>query len=375
MIDGKQDSSRIVTSRPHRSNGREAPKSDDVLGKPTGSAWPHRCRCAESQRPRDGGVRPDAWLRSARTQAAPKSPNGQKRAADDIAARTDPTLITMYADHRGLKGLIKGYLSGRAHRIADRRNEFGRLMVGAQVGIVGTLDCTSALVQHLRSIFHLEAADGPDCIVVTRVLFDNLRNLRDIKCDRLHVVWVEEIEERLPQVLDEIMRPEEAEDNHLRAWGMSLLRGDLLRARDLSLVPDDPLGAWGMSLLRKRSLRPAMVQTVELICGLSDDHTGQPFSSVAELAERVGVEPWKLGYLWRAEIPLRCTLERMLQWSVLLWAISHWNDAPWKNLRVKPRTLQRYSQNLAQCTLSTAARDPALLRRRFDKWLSEVAVE
>lgn len=26
MIDGKQDSSRIATSRPHRSNGREAPE-------------------------------------------------------------------------------------------------------------------------------------------------------------------------------------------------------------------------------------------------------------------------------------------------------------------------------------------------------------
>lgn len=282
----------------------------------------------------------------------------------------------MYADHQGLKELIKGYLSGRAHRIGDRRNEFGRLMVGAQIGIVGTLDCTSALVRHLKSLFHLEAAGGPTCILVTRVSFDNLRNLRDIKCDRLHVVWVEEIEERLPQVLDDIMRPEEAEhSNYLRAWGLRLLRGDLLRARDLSLVPDDPLGAWGLRLLRERSLRPVMVRTVELICGLSDDHTGRPFSSVAELAERVGVEPRKLGYLWRAEIPLRCTLERMLQWSVLLWAISHRNDAPWKNLRVKLRTLQRYSQTLAQCTLGTAARDPARVRRRFEEWLSTVTVE
>lgn len=275
-------------------------------------------------------------------------------------------MIIMYADHRGLKGLIKGYLSGMVHRIADRRNQFDRLMGGAQAGIVGTLDCTPALVRHLRSTFHLEMAGGPSCVVVTRVSFDNLKNLRDIECDRFHVVWVEEIEERLPQVLDEIMRPEEAEDNPLRTRSLGLLR-------------EDPLRTWGLSLLRERSLRPAMVRTVKLVCGLSYDHTGPPFNSVSELAKRVGVEPWQLGYLWRAEIPLRCTLKQMLQWGVFLWAVDQRDEDTWQNIAgkagVSRHTLQGYSRNLAQCTLTTAARDPALVRRRFEEWLSGVTVE
>ena len=286
----------------------------------------------------------------------------------------------MYADHRGLKGLIEGYLSGMVYRIADRRNQFGRLMGGAQAGIVGTLDCTPALVRHLKSTFHLEMAGGPACVVVTRVSFDNIRNLRDIECDRLHVVWVEEIEERLPQVLDEIMRPEEAEDNHhLRAWGMSLLRGDLLGALGLSLLPDDPLRAWGMSLLREHSLHPAMVRTVELVCGLADDHTGPPPNLVSELAKRVGVRAQKLGHLWKAEIPLRCPLKQMIRWSVLLWAVGQKGEDTWQSIArkagVNPDTLHVNCRELAQCTLATAARDPALVRRRFEEWLSGVTVE
>jgi hypothetical protein len=274
----------------------------------------------------------------------------------------NPTLIAVYADHRGLTGLIKSYLLGTVHRTTDRRKEFDRWVGDAQVGLVGTLDCTPTLVRHLKSVLRLEAAGGPSCIVVTRVSFDNLRNLREIECDRLHVVWVEEIEECLPQVLDKAMRPAGADGRP---------PGEAAR--------DDPLRTWGLSLLSEHSLRPAMVKTVRLICGLLDDHTGPPFASVAKLAKRVGVEPSKLGYLWKAEIPLRCTVRPMLHWSVLLWAIRHWNDAPWKDVAhaagVKPRTLQRYSQSLARCALRTAAADPAHVRRRFDEWLSGVTVE
>lgn len=258
-------------------------------------------------------------------------------------------MIAVYADNSGIEQLIEGHLSDRTHRTAGDRGEFGRMMGNAKIGVVGTLECSAGLVRYLRSTFRLEAAAGPTCIVVTRVSFDNLRSLRDIECDRLRVVWLEELEEKLPLMLNRVTL---SRRNPFRSLG--------------------PTSRWASSL------SPATVRAVEIIRATSSDLSPPP-TSVSELAKQVGIDPQKLSNHWKAEMPLRCTLRQMLQWIVLLWAVRRRSEETWTSIAqradLSPRTLQRYSRRLADCTLKTAARDPAHVRRRFDEWLSEVAAE
>ena len=267
-------------------------------------------------------------------------------------------MIAVYADSRGIRHLIESLLSGTAYRTAGRRSEFRTMMEEALVGIVGTLECSAGAVRDLMSTFRLGAAGGPTCIVVTPVSFDNLRTLREIDCERLHVVWVEEVDERLPRVLEAVAQS-----------GF------------------DPLRPLGARLLSALSLSPPVARALMLACGVSHnrllgvphDHSGRPTSSVSELAKRVNLAPKELSYRWTAEIPLRCTLKQMLRWAVLLWAIRQRNDDTWQriagNAGVNLRTLQRYSWELFQCSLDSAARSPTLVRRRFEEWLSWVTID
>ncbi len=256
-------------------------------------------------------------------------------------------MIAAYSDHRGIQQLIEGHFPGPAHRTAADLSELRKMMTEARVGIVGTLECSTRLVRHLKSVFRLDRATGPTCIVVTRVTYDNLRNLRDVRGDRLHVVWIEEVEERLPKVLE-------------------------------TVAPDNPLRAWGLRLLNARSPSPTIASAVRLICRISPDPLAPPVSSVIELARRVRIDPKELSNRWRAEMPLGCTLKQLLSWGVLVWAIRHRNDGTWKGVAraagIDQQTLRRYSLRLAGCSLAEAADDPALVARRLDEWLSGVAI-
>lgn len=257
-------------------------------------------------------------------------------------------MIAAYSDHRGIQQLIEGHLPGPAHRTAANLSDLRRIMTEARVGIIGTLECSTRLVQHLRSVFRLDRATGPTCIVITRVTYDNLRNLRDVRGDRLHVVWIEEVEEQLTKVLE-------------------------------TVAPDNPLRAWGLRLLDARSPSPAVARAVRLVCGISPGPRPPPASSVTELARQVKLDPKELSYRWRAEMPLSCTLKQLLNWGVLLWAIRHRNDGTWKDTAraagIGQQTLRRYSLRLARCSLADAADNPAQVARRFDEWLSGVTIE
>ena len=258
-------------------------------------------------------------------------------------------MIAVYADHRGIQQLIESQISDIVHLTAKDRSDFGRMMGEAQTGIVGTLECSSGLVRYLRSTFRLCMARGPTCIVVTRVSFDNLRSLQLIECDRLHVVWVEEVEEQLHQVLN---------------W--------------VAPSDRDPFRSLGPTSSWASSLSPAMARAVRLIRAISHDHYRPPIS-VSELAKQVNLDPWKLGYSWRAEMPLRCTLRQMLQWGVLLWAVGQRSEDTWKGIAHRAglslQTLQRYSRKLAQCRLESAGHNPTLVRRRYEEWLASVMIE
>ncbi len=260
-------------------------------------------------------------------------------------------MIAVYADHRGIQQLIESQISDSdiVHRTTKDRRKFSRMMGEAQTGIVGTLECSAGLVRYLRSTFRLGDAAGPTCIVVTPVSFDNLRSLRDVECERLHVVWVEEVEKQLHQVLSRVAP---SHRDPFRSLG--------------------PISSWASSL------SPAMTSAVRLIRAISHDHSPPPIS-VSELAKQVNLDPRKLGYSWKTEMPLRCTPSQMLQWGVLLWAVGQRSGDTWAGIAHRAglslRTLQRYSLKLAQCRLDSVGHDPTLLRRQYEEWFASVMID
>ena len=64
-------------------------------------------------------------------------------------------------------------------------------------------------------------------------------------------------------------------------------------------------------------------------------------------------------------------------WATLMWAVRRGgNGEPWSDiaarLGVSRRTLERYSADLAGCTLAATVRQPGLIERRFESWVTTV---
>ena len=294
-------------------------------------------------------------------------------------------MIVVYTRHRGLEQVIAGHLSGLVHRTATSPSEFRLLMTNEtpEIVIVGALECTATLVRLLKNTLQLDRRRGPSCIVVTRVTFDNLRNLRDIRGHRLHLGWIEEIEESLPKLLDRVKGRGKRLPPALKPLRIDELREDQTLMSG-NVESGQTLRALGLWLLNERPLTPALARAVDAVCRVLDDDNGPapPATSVAELAKRVNADPRKLGYLWSTRIPLRCTLEQMIQWSVLLWAVRNrehggtWRDMA-RTVDLSLQTLQRYSQKLARCSLTDLGENspPGWVETVFAEWLSRVATE
>jgi len=294
-------------------------------------------------------------------------------------------VIVVHTRHRGLEQIIAGHLSGLVHRTATSPSEF-RLLVTTEtpeIVIVGALECTATLVRLLKTTLQLDRRRGPSCIVVTRVTFDNLRKLRDIEGDRLHVGWIEEIEEGLPKLLDRVKGRGKRLLPALKPLRIEEIREDQTLMSG-NVEPGQTLRALGLWLLNERPLTPAFARAVDAVCRVEDDDNGPvpPATSVAELAKRVDLHPAKLGYLWKTRIPLRCTMRQMIQWSVLLWAVrNREHGSTWRDMAhtadLSLQTLQRYSQKLARCSLTDLGENspPGWVETVFTEWLSGVATE
>ena len=96
-----------------------------------------------------------------------------------------------------------------------------------------------------------------------------------------------------------------------------------------------------------------------------------------ELARIIHLAPATLCRYWKADVPLRCGPKGLLSWAMLLWAVEQRSEAKWdtvaKNMGVRRRTLERCCSNLAACTLAEAAREPGLVRERFEAWVEAVS--
>ena len=257
-------------------------------------------------------------------------------------------MIALYYDTRDLRDRIEGLLADAELYSTLDRDEFQSLIAVTDVGIAGLQRCSSSDVTWLRGAFGQEFA-RPSCIVVTPLSLARLQRLRTVESHRFQVVWEEEAHDHLRRTLGPV-----------------------------NLLHRDPLRLLGRRMLWAGALHWSMVKAVERICRVSDEwRSGPPAKSVRDLAEDIELPAETFRRYWKEYMPLRCGPKQLLSWALLIWALGERPKTRWDAIagraRVRRRTLERHSVRLVGCTLSTAAREPALVRRRFRRWVSEVS--
>ena len=257
-------------------------------------------------------------------------------------------MIVLYHETRELRETIERLLADVELESTASRVEFQALLGDASVGIVVLRQCSAADVQWLRSVFRSGLLE-PSCVVITSLSLFRLQRLRKVESNRFHVVWAEEVSDRLVGVLTGV-----------EPWHR------------------DPLRLLGQRIVGESALHWSLVKAIEHICKLSDDPSPDPpANSVNALALHVRLPPDSLRRYWREEVPLKCGPKQLLSWAVLFWAVRQRPKAKWdviaKQAGVGRRTLERYGKQLAGCTLAAAGRDPQSLKRRFRRWIAEVS--
>ena len=257
-------------------------------------------------------------------------------------------MILLYHETRALRETVERLLADVRLEPTASRREFGPLLANADVGIIGFRRCSATDVEWLRTVSR-PGLLAPSCVVITPLSIGRLQRLRGIESERIHVVWAEEMDERLVEVIAEIA-----------PWH------------------DDPLRLLGRRMLAASSPHQSVAEAIRRICNLAGHRLPtRPETSVTELASSLGLSADSLRRYWRERTPLTCGPKQLLNWAVLLWAVRQRPRVRWdtiaKQAGIGRRTLERYGQQLAGCTLAEAGRDPRLLKRRFREWAASVS--
>ena len=216
-------------------------------------------------------------------------------------------MITLYHETGFMRDRIEGLLEDARMESTECREEFRTHLRWAWVGIAGLERCSEGDVAWLRTAFG-RSLSGPSCVVVTPLSIDRLRRLRRIESNRFHVVWREEADVRLARVIDRI-----------EPWHR------------------DPMQVLGRRLLCDCSLHWSLAKALDHICRLSrETRTQAPKSSVSDLADCARVPPDALRRYWNRQVPLRCSPKKLLQWSVLLWAVRERASHTWETVSGGP---------------------------------------
>ena len=267
----------------------------------------------------------------------------------DGESRTGSDRVTcaLYCRDGELGDLLRRALAGASIRRVSSRKELLAPSTSACPVVYGVATCSDADIEWLRSA---SGPLGPPCVVVARISVECLRRLDPLRSGGLRVVWADEVESRLADVLEEFGRPS-----------------------------PDPMRRLGSRLLSDSSFRPSVEEAISRVCGLHDDAAATrfvPASSVRRLAGQVNLAGSTLRQYWREDAPLRCRLKEFMNWAVLLWAVRARAGADWNaiadRMGLRRRTLEINFTRMAGCTLAAAAEDPERVVRRFDRWVESV---
>ena len=261
--------------------------------------------------------------------------------------RSESVTYALYCKDGELGDLLQRALAGASIQRARSRRELLAPSMSAFPVVYGVATCSDADIEWLRSA---SGPLNPPCVVVARLSVECLRRLYPLRSAGLRVVWAEEVESRLAEVLEEFGRPSR-----------------------------DPMRRLGLRLLSDPSFRPSVRETISRVCGLHDDDDDTrfvPTSSVRRLAGQIDLAGPTLGRYWGEDAPLRCRLKEFMNWAVLLWAVRARAGAGWNaiadQLGLRRRTLEINFTRMAGCTLAAAAEDPERVVGRFNEWVDSV---
>ena len=260
-------------------------------------------------------------------------------------------MVILYAETPALRDEVEGPLAGLDLTLTEDRTEFERAVSGARIGVVVGSDFDDADVTWLRGLFG-QSLHGPSCVVIASLSLERVQRFRDLGRDRFRIVWLGEVDDRLRVVLEELGAE----------W-------------------QNPLALLGQRIVHGHPVRPSVRDAITHVCYAMSNNglpsRRPPDSSVGALARRIRIEGDTLSRYWRRDVPLKCGPKQFLMWATLMWAVRRGgNGEPWSDiaarLGVSRRTLERYSADLAGCTLAATVRQPGLIERRFESWVTTV---
>lgn len=253
----------------------------------------------------------------------------------------------LYCNDRVLADRLERALAGVAVRRVNSREALVAPSLNLCGTVYGTAACSEGEAAWLGSVL---GPLSPPCVVVANLSVDGLHRLYPLRSRRLRVLWADEIEHRLVDVL-----------------------------RKFSSVGRGPMCGLGLTLLSRHSFRPSLREVIGRVCGLRRGVAGTRFlpeNSVARLAFGVNVPPSTLRQHWREEVPLRCSLKEFLSWAVLLCALRARANVGWSavadQMGLRRRTLERKFIGMAGCTLAAAAENPERVLGRVNEWVQAV---
>ena len=173
-------------------------------------------------------------------------------------------MIPLYHETCALRETVEKLLADVPLEPTASRREFGTLLANADVGIIGLGRCSATDVQWLREVSR-GGLLAPSCIVITPLSIGRLQRLREIESERIHVVWAEETDDRLVDVITEIA-----------PWH------------------DDPLRLLGRRILAASAPHQSVAEAIRRICNLSGHRPPRP---ARDVGHRAGIQPGDLGRL------------------------------------------------------------------------------
>jgi hypothetical protein len=261
--------------------------------------------------------------------------------------QSERLVYLLYCKDSELGDRLERVLAGVAIERVSSRKALSTPPMGTCAIVFGIATCSDGDIEWLRSA---SGPLSPPCVVVAHLSVKCLKRLYPLRSGRLQIVWADEAESRLAEVLEEFRR-----------------------------VSRGPMWRLGLRLLSDYSFRPSVSETIGRTCGLYSDAVDTPLvpeNSIKHLAGHVDLAASTLSRYWRAEVPLRCSLKEFLSWAVLLWAVRERSRDGWDAIAVRAglqrRTLERNFIRMAGCTLAAAAEDPERVVRRFNRWVDSV---
>ncbi len=236
------------------------------------------------------------------------------------------------AEKHEMSGLLRPWTSD----VTTSREAFASALPLAYVGVIWLEEGDERNAEWLARTL---ARSLVPMVLVARLTPAFLRHLRAMPKPPTRIVWRQEMANDLPRAVE------------------SVLEADSLR-----WVADQIARGFAPSPLMERALCVILLSDV-------------PPATTKALADHLCVAPSTLRYHWNAVLPVGATLKPMLDWALLLRAITMREETSWpgvaRRLGIHHRTLERLSHRLAGISLGVLYREQGTARRLFRRWVAE----